>query len=627
MADRVQVKRLERDTQVRPTAQIVDTYVRPEAPVKDDTMERLANALSKITPGIATQAGKKARDDELARAEREFLSEQASGFKITRDNIMSGNEYVQDSSIALKHLQVLRANQFIQESLSQYKQDLFTGGLKDSFGNVVQIGSREELNQNLNTHINSIVQDFGASGDEFIMSAIAPKIREWHHNTSAQWEKKFHDEAIAEREQLFYKGFDNIFGNTQGKNQAQIVAELNQHVDSYYRLADKKSTDKAIKALAALADTTNNVAVIDAALGMTPGGRDLTPQQRLALIEKRESIENEILAQATSANKIAENQRKADLRAAEADAWSYLSQPDANVDSPEFKGILDRVAANGGKPMTVMSGARTYMEKIGTTVTVVNNDALASAKLTLRSLSTMPNNEQALELLVQQMYGDPDSITNPGFSFVKDLHPKHRQELLNYAKSLDGANNYLFDTNVNAMRKDAVEAILGTKTDSLSQGPEWGTSVQELEKDYNQLLMQNLAAAYGESGILNDTQVSQIAMQTRDQLKAANTEAAIAQKKQKIAVEGATNLSLKAWQSSDNDSWLQDDIDDLVIPDQYAGLVPGTPDFDKLKTFYDTVVADPFAEKNGVQAWQQFDAIYWPGAFAYFTHNKRAYFK
>jgi hypothetical protein len=140
-------------------------------------------------------------------------------------------------------------------------------------------------------------------------------------------------------------------------------------------------------------------------------------------------------------------------------------------------------------------------------------------------------------------------------------------------------------------------------------------------------LMQNLAAAYGESGILNDTQVSQIAMQTREQLKAANTEAAIAKKKQKIAVEGATNLSLKSWQSSDNDSWLQDDIDDLIIPDQYAGLVPGTPDFDKLKTFYDTVVADPFAEKNGVQAWQQFDAIYWPGAFAYFTHNKRAYFK
>lgn len=628
MADRVQVKKLQRDTQVRPTAQIVDTYVRPETPVKDDTLEILANALSKITPGIATKAGQKAREDELARGEREFLSEQASGYKITRDNIMAGNEFVQDSSIALKHLQVLRAQQFVTENLSTFKQDLFTGNLKDSHGNTLTFGSREDLNQTLNGKINELVNDFGEN-DEFIMSAIAPKIREWHHNTTAQWEKKFHDEAIAEREQLFYKGFDNIFGNSQGKTNAQVVAELNQHVDSYYRLADKKSTDKAITALAALADTTNDVRIINAALSMTPGGRDLTPQQRLTLIEKKESIEAEILAKATTQNKVQENARKTRLRDNEARAWEYLQDANADPDSPEFKTIMNDIAADGGKPLTLMSSARTFVEKRGTTVTVANKDALTQAKLTLRFLSTQPNAEQALELMVNQMYADPDKLISmgPQYQFLEALHPNHREELMTYAKSLDGANSYVNDTTVNKARGIYVRNILGTKTDSLDQGPEWNRKVDREERKYNERLMENLSDAYMESGILSKTQVAKIADATALELQGEFDQAERDKQNLKDSVKSAQALSLKAWNNSPNDTWLQDDLSDMVVPDGYSGLLPGTPQFDQLTNDYKAVLQNPFLEKDGVAAWQAFDALYWPGAFAYFTQNQKTYFK
>lgn len=626
MAKRVQVQKLQQDTQVRPTAQIVDTYTRPESPVADNTLEMLAGALSKLTPGIATKAGEQEKKEQMALGERERMREAASGYKLQRDNIMAGNENLQDSPIALKHLQVLRAQAFVDEQLSALNTQLFTTGMKDQNGNIVEIGSREQLNQVMYGRISDLTNSFDAE-DEFIMSAVAPKIKEWQHNTVAKWEADFNDKLKSERENLYAVGLGNIFKNRQGKSTAMVIQELTAAVDTHYRLGNSKATETFVKQVAALADANDDVSIIDTALAVKPGGRNLTPTQLETLIEAREKVQNDIQTKQDHALKVQTAKRKKAKEDSKADAFTYLQEngAGADVESEEFQEILARHAANGGDAIALKKSSRTMIENFYKTKTPANSQALDLAKVALKQAALNPNRQESLELMVQDLYvqGSTEGPMKPGMAFTRNLHPSDLNELRKYAAGLDKSNNYLSNADVNRARKAFIGVTLGTKSSQFDIDQEYSKKVLQKEKEFNDRLTERLTTAYIESGgTLTDTQVRGIANSVIEELQ---TEAAAANDPEVLMQEqrlSASKKSLKAWNAGPEDWFLSDDLNDVYVPEEFEGM--DKEQLQALQQDFTQAFADPLSIVEGpggqqMEQWQAFDALYFPGAYAYYS--------
>jgi hypothetical protein len=626
MAKRVQVQKLQQDTQVRPTAQIVDTYTRPESPVADNTLEMLASALSKLTPGIATKAGEQEKKEQMALGERERMREAASGYKLQRDNIMAGNENLQDSPIALKHLQVLRAQAFVDEQLSALNTQLFTTGMKDQNGNIVEIGSREQLNQIMYGRISDLTNSFDAE-DEFIMSAVAPKIKEWQHNTVAKWEADFNDKLKSERENLYAVGLGNIFKNRQGKSTAMVIQELTAAVDSHYRLGNSKATETFVKQIAALADANDDVSIIDTALAVKPGGRNLTPTQLETLIEAREKVQNDIKTKQDHALKVQTAQRKKAKEDSKADAFTYLQEngATADVESEEFKEILARHAANGGDAIALKKSSRTMIENFYKTKTPANTQALDLAKVALKQAAMDPSRQESLELMVQELFvqGSTEGPLRPGMTFTRNLHPSDLTELRKYAAGLDKSNNYLSNADVNRARKAYVGLTVGNKSQFSDIDQEHSKKVRDKEQEFNDRLTERLTSAYIESnGTLTDSQVRQISSQVVDEL---TQEEQMAQDPEVFLNEQrvtASKKSLKAWNQGPEDWLLADDLNDMYVPEEFEGMDKNQ--LQQLQEDFTSAYTDPLAVVEGpngqqMEQWQAFDAVYFPGAYAFYS--------
>jgi hypothetical protein len=635
MAERKQVARLQRDTIVRPTAQVVDTYVRPQQEQVDPTAEILAQSLSKLVPGISTKAGQEEKKRQQALGEKEFMREQAAGYKVTRDNIMAGNEYIQDSPIALKHLQVLRAQNFVENNLSEFSRDLFAGSLTDENGQPLQIGSREELNQRLYGKVNEISSVVGPD-DEFIITAIAPKVKEWQHNTLVKWEAQEHKKLLAERENLYALNLANIFKNREGKSTAMVIQELTTAVDSHYALGSSKATETFVDQMVALADANNDMSIIDTALAVKPGGRGLTPTQLEKLIEGREKIENEIEAEVAHQTKVEAARRKRDKEAAMDQGFDWIMAnggADANLNDPEYLQIMSTYSDNGGNAASLIASHRTMVEKAYTTVTPSNTRALDSAKMFLTSMAQDPSRRMSMEGYVRDIIarGNMEGPLRPGMEFVRSIHPTHLAELRTYAKGLENANNFLSDPDVNKARASFIGQAIGTKGSFGDIGTEFNQQKAAKEQEYDALLSRRLTEAYIESGgTLGTAQVRQIAQNTAkellDEQAANNPQDALLDQ----AIKGAAKQSLRAWNNSDNGPlFFDDNIDQLIVPEQFEGMT--TDQLDELRNLFDQVISDPTATKdvNGqpMQAWQRFDQVYWPGAFAYYARFfKKTYF-
>jgi hypothetical protein len=598
MANRVQVEDLAWGNQVQPTAQVVDTYTRPETPVQDDTLQRLADAVGRLVPGIATQQGEKEKKEQQAMAEKEFMREQASGYKLTRDNIMSGNEYLQDSAIALKHLQTLRAKAFMDNNLSEYKNDLFNNKMG-------VFGSRADVNADMSKYLGELTQSIG-SEDEFIWSAVAPQIAEFKHNTLASWDKKYNDNLIAERENLYQTGITNIFKNAGGKSEVQVVNELMMHVDSHYRLGNKKATETFVDSVIALADSINDPNIIDIALKVRPGGRDLTPSQIDKLIDGADAVEAEIQAKASHTLKVQKAQEEKTRDAAKAKTYDLLQDPNMTSDSPEVRQQIDLYAANGGDPIAFEKSVRGLIEARYKDVTPAQNENFNTLKYELQKAAASPNRMTSMN---KTLDGLLDKI---------NVHPTQIPKLREWANTLDATNNYLSSADVKTARNSFVNMNVDSSLD-------FSDALTNQKKDqfssqFNTRLMANLAEAHAQAGgLLTDSAVRAVAETTKQQLMQELAEEAKVQANTSQQIKDAKAASLKFYNDSATglDSLIDDNEDDIEIPESHSLYTKEQRQ--EVLDFYTKVKTDPFAEiDTGTlkgPAWKVFDQVYGPGAF------------
>lgn len=601
---RVQVEGLRSRAPSAPTARVVDTFVRPQAPSNAPSRaEVIADALGRVAPGVMSKAAEQRRKEDMLRAEKAYLMD---GMPEDLNAVIKGDKYAQESRVFLQHYRELRTRGYVQNELNKYGSDLLNGNLLDDQGNPILVDNVDAFNQLADSKVQELV---GSISDPLVVDVVAPAIREWRHNTGVSFNAQLNNKLQADRERAYIDVVNSHIDKVNELGIQGVAQVLSQEADDWYALTrDGKSTERVVDQLVAMMDASGDFRFGDIALSLTQGGRPLSATQIDKVIDAKEALQSEIDA-ATKAQQTAANEAKRRNRVnIENQVLTDFENPE-NLNNP--RAVLQRYEqqyiTNGGSKKDLLG----LLTAVGT-VTGFKTPQMETNKVNLQteilSYANSGNQTQTpREYALQRLREEPGMI-----------HPDDIPSLLSFAQSAQQSSSLLANPEVTNFRKRAVEATLGTValTQSL-KGPE-ARARFEIEAEFDRRFQDRYSEVFKESGTVTPQEIRQIGQEITQGLIAEREQADTLSFKQQDASQ--RSLSGVKYQRLGY-SYSIDDVEDIVVTLPAGTTEDALYEVFKADILPDPMAIDPTSPQPNVPKWKDFESLTFPGAYAYFYNR------
>lgn len=608
--NRVQVENLRVRAPSRPTAQVVDTYVRPEMPQANQRAAQIAEAFGRILPGVTSRVYADQQKEEKLKAERAYLMD---GAATDVNDLNNGTTYAQNSKIFLQHYKELRAKGYVQQQLNAWETKLKAGELTDEQGAPLIVQSSSQFSALAQGQISKLAKDLGQ--DPLVFDTVVPAIREWQHNTTVEFEASLDRKLKADRQGLFVTVAQGITDKLDKLGPQAVAAELTKHADDYYALSKDPNTNKlVVDELVSKMKVTGDTKWGRLALALTPGNRPLANSLQADIVTGMKSIvaEQEALARATKV--AAEDARKKQVSGIKNKAFDAVMNLTPGADPYKtLAPYMDELAAAGGERDDVMSYVGFATGRFDMK-TPAQEQAAVNLRQTLRRMSMSPNRGQSMADAADVLMLQPNS----------GIHPNDRQAILTYAASLEGSTSLLANPDVARARNDTWKAYLGELGPMSKFSKDDVQKRLKIEDTFNSLFQAEYAKAYAKDPGMTAFEIDAIARNIRDTV--------IKQEADGLKLEGETgaaaNASFSSAQKASKNFMGYGGINsvDEIVPKFPVGF----SNEQAVVAFREQVRPDPMGKFessnpklnkfNGMSNWEAFDAMLFPGAYAYYTN-------